>query len=252
MVSFGLTVANGNLLPMNFWNFAARTADGKIDHLDQAPPRGIYHHFTKLAIVTFGASPGATNCRAATGTSTDCGCCCTYSVGKGGGFSTIQQAIDALPRAGGEICLLPGDFYGNFTISSKHNVVIRGCGAHTHVKSGSLDPTRRKPSGGSKKVGKTHSAVFTVLDCENIELREFSITADTEDIGILMDRNPDSDERIFDYAASNKVIRLEELTVSRIRLAGHRRAVRPQSPHRAIYHHHGQCRKQVFSRLPER
>src|SRR5208282_3318996 len=123
VVGFGLTSANGNLLAMDYWSFSARTADGKIDPLDQAPPRGLHHHFTKLAIVTFGASAGATNCRAPTGAASECGCCCTTSVGQGGAFSTIQQAVDALPKTGGEICLLSGDFYENVTLSNLRNVV---------------------------------------------------------------------------------------------------------------------------------
>ncbi len=217
VVSFGLTLANGNFLPLNYWNFAARTADGKIEHLDQAPPRGIYHHFTKLAIVTFGASAGATNCRTTTSTSTECGCCCTYSVGTGGTYSTIQQAIDALTKTGGEICLLAGDFYENVTISNKRNVVIHGCGAQTNVYSASLNPSNPPAAGGSGGSGASGSAltaVFTVEDCENIEFREFSITADKEDIGILMDRKADLNQSVYEYLTSNEDIVLKELTVT--------------------------------------
>jgi hypothetical protein len=35
----------------DYWCFAARTADGDIDPLEQAPPLGIHHHFCKLAII---------------------------------------------------------------------------------------------------------------------------------------------------------------------------------------------------------
>ena len=215
VVSFGLTLANGNFLPMNYWNFAARTADGKIDPLDQAPPRGIYHHFTKLAIVTFGASAGASNCRTTTSSATDCGCCCTYTVGTGGAYGTIQQAVDAVTKTGGEICLLAGDFYENVTISKKRNLVIHGCGAQTHVYSASLNPSNPAPAGGSGASSSTLTAVFTLEDCENIEFREFCINADVEDIGILMEIKPDSDQRsIYEYLTSNEDILLEGLTVT--------------------------------------
>ena len=215
VVSFGLTLANGNFLPMNYWSFDARTADGKIEPLDQAPPRGVYHHFTKLAIVTFGTSAGAQNCRVgATGPSAECGCCCTYSVGKEGAYSAIQQAVDALPKTGGEICLLSGDFYENVTLRNKRNVVIRGCGAQTRVYSGSLNPNNRPAGGGTGGASGALTAVFTVEDCENIEFRAFSIIAGGEDIGILMDRKADPNQPIYEYLTSNKDIRLQELALA--------------------------------------
>jgi hypothetical protein len=211
VVSFGLTLANGNFLPMNYWSFDARTADGKIEPLDQAPPRGVYHHFTKLAIVTFGASAGANNCRALNGAASECGCCCTASVGAGGAYSTIQQAVDGVPATGGEICLLPGDFYENVTLSNKRNVVIRGCGAQTRVYSTSLNPNN--PAVGAGLSGRL-TAVFTLEGCENIVFREFAITADKQDIGVLMDRQTDAKETIYEYLTSNNDIVLQELNLT--------------------------------------
>ena len=41
----------------DYWVFAARTADGSIETVDNEPPRGILHHFAPLAIVTSGAPP---------------------------------------------------------------------------------------------------------------------------------------------------------------------------------------------------
>jgi len=35
------------------WSFAARAADASIEVLDRAPPRGIHHHYARLAIVNF-------------------------------------------------------------------------------------------------------------------------------------------------------------------------------------------------------
>jgi hypothetical protein len=35
----------------DYWCFAARTADGDIERLDQAPPQGIHHHYCMLAII---------------------------------------------------------------------------------------------------------------------------------------------------------------------------------------------------------
>lgn len=41
----------------DFWTFAARTADGSVENLKQAAPRGIHHHYCRLGIVDFTASP---------------------------------------------------------------------------------------------------------------------------------------------------------------------------------------------------
>src|SRR5262249_3536367 len=49
--------AAGTLHAGDYWVFAARTADGSIDKVVNAPPRGILHHFAKLAIVTSGNPP---------------------------------------------------------------------------------------------------------------------------------------------------------------------------------------------------
>jgi hypothetical protein len=60
-VSFDLRPATGGFNTGDFWTFAARTATGLVEKLDQAAPRGIHHHYARLSIVTFG-NP-ATDCR---------------------------------------------------------------------------------------------------------------------------------------------------------------------------------------------
>jgi len=60
-VTFSTTPAGGNLRVGDYWSFAARTADASVESLDHAPPRGIHHHYGRLAIVTF---PGTvSDCR---------------------------------------------------------------------------------------------------------------------------------------------------------------------------------------------
>jgi Family of unknown function (DUF6519)/Abnormal spindle-like microcephaly-assoc'd, ASPM-SPD-2-Hydin len=47
-----------------FWTFAARTADGSVETLTKAPPAGILHHYCRLGMVNFSASPPAvSDCR---------------------------------------------------------------------------------------------------------------------------------------------------------------------------------------------
>ena len=56
-VTFGLNSATGQFHIGDFWNFAARTADGTVEALDQASPLGIYHHYARLAVADLAASP---------------------------------------------------------------------------------------------------------------------------------------------------------------------------------------------------
>lgn len=50
-IQFGGT----NLRPGDYWNFAARSADGSIENLFQAPPKGIVRYYCPLALVKWGA-----------------------------------------------------------------------------------------------------------------------------------------------------------------------------------------------------
>lgn len=67
----GITIkfgnANGDTLHAgDYWVFAARTATGTIDVLENAPPRGILHHFARLALIKINADSNpelASDCR---------------------------------------------------------------------------------------------------------------------------------------------------------------------------------------------
>ena len=54
-VSFSLDPAGGNFKIGDYWVFAARTADGSVEILDDAPPRGILHHYCRLGFIHWGA-----------------------------------------------------------------------------------------------------------------------------------------------------------------------------------------------------
>ena len=41
----------------DYWNFTARTADGSVQALVQSPPLGIHHHYCRLGVVDFNATP---------------------------------------------------------------------------------------------------------------------------------------------------------------------------------------------------
>jgi hypothetical protein len=141
-VSFSADPIGGQLHVGDCWLFAARTADGSVDALQQAPPEGILHHFARLGFVTWTAKGGSfSDCRQFWPPAMDeCTGCCTVTVGDGinskGSFTDIQAAIDSLGIAGGEVCLGRGVFIVRNTIridASKKNVIVRGMGWATRI-----------------------------------------------------------------------------------------------------------------------
>jgi len=249
VVDFSLSPSGGAFNSMDFWNFSARTSDGSIDILTTAPPRGIFHHYTNLSVVTFGSSPSASDCRTAwpPAASDDCGCC-TYTVGDGvhshGQYTRIQKAINALPKRGGKICILPGNYYENVIIRGLSHVVISGCGWQTKVFSKSLrkattpaventtidvapaDKAYLYGDADSEIVSSGFKAVFTLIDCEHIELTSFAIRAATRQAGVLLDRpgklnnDPQTKQATDEVLAlrgfslvSNRDVKLSELLI---------------------------------------
>jgi hypothetical protein len=48
-----VALPGGSFQTGDFWNFSARTSDGSVEPLASAPPRGIRHHYCRLAVVEF-------------------------------------------------------------------------------------------------------------------------------------------------------------------------------------------------------
>jgi hypothetical protein len=99
----------------DWWVFAARAATASVEELDEAPPRGIRHHYARLAILQGGkvvddcrvVFPGECECEG------DCACtvCVTpQSHGNDDGPLTIQNAIDLVVKTGGRVCLTAGSY----------------------------------------------------------------------------------------------------------------------------------------------
>jgi len=210
-IAFGLALKNGGFQGMDYWNFTARTADGSIGPLVNAPPRGVAHHYTKLGIVTFTSTgaPTSNDCRnpVTTPAAGECGCCCSCTVGEGGKYGKIQQAVDSLPH-GGEICVLPGTYYEYVTIRGKRGVVIRGCGERTIVSSPLLQPGAG--AGGAAASGTP--AVFTIAGSEDIVIEALRINAAEGDVGVLMDRTAVYGEGSLN--APDRRLRLVDLEMS--------------------------------------
>jgi hypothetical protein len=133
----------------DFWRATVRT-EARDEILPRAimrpggvPPDGPIEVVAPLALLewnsTFGVAHELVNIR-------DCRpnlpaitnrACCTHVVGPGtsGGFLSIQAALDALPPAGGRICVLPGTYREAVRVARGGRIRITGCGAHTVVES---------------------------------------------------------------------------------------------------------------------
>ena len=101
-VQFSRDPATGVFRCNDYWSIAARTADASVEVLNGAPPRGIHHHYARLALVTF--PDDEIDCRVHWPPDFDGGCC-TVTVEPG---DDIQAAIDSLPAIGGCVCIKTG------------------------------------------------------------------------------------------------------------------------------------------------
>jgi hypothetical protein len=120
-VTFSVNPTGGPFHAGDYWVFAARAADASVEKLDKAAPRGIHHHFGRLAIVTF---PGpVSDCRVLWPPEECCDCTvCVTPESHNGRSLTIQQAVDKIKNTGGTVCLAPG----LYNISANNPVTIAG------------------------------------------------------------------------------------------------------------------------------
>ncbi|MBA2712759.1 MAG: hypothetical protein H0U55_04275, partial [Rubrobacteraceae bacterium] len=132
----------------DYWTFAARTAtDNKLERLVEAEPRGVAHHYCRLALVTWSeredgtASAEVQDCRnefpPLTELPTGSSSCCTVTVGDGvtskGDFTDIQAAVDAV-QGPGRVCVLPGEYKLDKPVTI-HGVglSVSGCGIQARI-----------------------------------------------------------------------------------------------------------------------
>lgn len=110
VVTFNTEPAGGRFKVGDFWVFAARTVDSSVEKLRRAPPRGVHHHYCRLAVVTFPST--ATDCRTLWPPEAGAGGCdctvCVSAESHNSGTLTIQKAIDEVLAQGGTVCLGPG------------------------------------------------------------------------------------------------------------------------------------------------
>jgi hypothetical protein len=167
----------------DFWLIPARAVTGEIEKLNNAPPRGIDHHFCRLALVTWKVdSKGAV-----TATVTDCRRrfpplteveeegCCTVTVGDGitstGAFKDIQKAVDSL-ESGGQVCVRPGTYRLDQTLEvTKKEVVLAGCGGVPEVVA---------PDG---------AVALRVRDADNVRVESLRLTADAPEGAVRVEQS---------------------------------------------------------------
>ena len=161
--------------PADFWTFEVRAGGvgnpmllvGDPASSAGAPPQGIFYHRVPLAEITWVGTVVSggdiEDCRRVFQPLTKIKTCCTYRVGDGihshGDFTKIQDAVNALPREGGEICVLPGSYSENVHIHERTNIVIHGCGTHTRVGAVPADAGAARPA-----FLLTHSAAIEIRD----------------------------------------------------------------------------------------
>ena len=186
----------------DYWSFAARTADASVETLAGAPPQGIHHHFSRLAILNF---PTVTDCRNLWppnfGGGDECCECsvCVTAESHNGGTLTIQKAIDQVKTTGGTVCLGVGNYFlrEGVNIAGAKSLCVRGQGSLTvlaHVGAGSailidgsVDVTLEKFSllaaartqGNRAIIAAHNTSALTIQRCgiSSVGTSDFAVTA---------------------------------------------------------------------------
>jgi hypothetical protein len=139
-VTFTTEPDGGSFRSGDYWISAARTADATIDEFEAAPPRGVHHHYCKLAIIEDGQKTG--DCRTKWPPDSGEACCdcsvCVTADSHNTGTLTLQSAVNQVTAVGGKICLGPGIYLitSPVTIARGSNIEISGHGLPQLVASG--------------------------------------------------------------------------------------------------------------------
>jgi hypothetical protein len=161
--------------PADFWIIAARpeSPNRVVPWLLETGrgPHGVRRYYAPLAVIQWTPAGNSVvgqvihDCREKFPPLTRIRTCCTYTVGDGtqsfGAFAKIQDAIDALPADGGEVCLLPGVYKENFRIVNRRGINVHGCGAHTVL----MDD------------GNAKGPIITITDSQHIAIHHLAIQA---------------------------------------------------------------------------
>jgi hypothetical protein len=134
-VDLDLSPASGAFGVGDYWTFTARTSDGSVGPLTEAPPEGVYHHYARLAVVTFPST--YSDCRMPWPPApTSCACTVCVEVAEyqkdPGAIAAALEQVSTL--GGGRVCLGPGTFplaTNPLQITGLKNVTLGGQGPAT-------------------------------------------------------------------------------------------------------------------------
>ncbi len=190
--------------PADFWTFQVRVGENPLTLIDNRRPQGIFYHRVPLAEIYWDANPAfgdkIEDCRRIFQPLTKLKTCCTYRVGDGinshGDFNEIQDAINALPKDGGEVCILPGVYEENIVLKAPHNrgVILKGCGRRTVIRS------------------KTDAPVIHVQYGQNITIESLAIEAHENNLGIFLE----GEERAAQDGPAQKEKYLKDIVLSQL------------------------------------
>lgn len=177
-----VTISGPDCVPGDFWIIAARpeTPTEVTPWLLQQgmAPQGVRRYYAPLAIIQWKVD-GQTvtgkvvsDCRDTFLPLVQQRQCCTRIVGDGvhshGEYNSIQDAINSLSPAGGQICILPGEYKENLIIEKRQHITLQGCGRRTRIK----------PAPGNGP------ALF-IVDSQHITVQQLAVEV-TEDIGVRL------------------------------------------------------------------
>jgi Family of unknown function (DUF6519) len=183
-----ITIDGNDRRADDFWIIAARpqSPNEVVPWLLKSgrAPHGVRRYFTPLAVIEWDMRPSppefrvVDDCRKPFLPLTRIRSCCTYTVGDGehstGQFTRIQDAINALPADGGEVCILPGVYTEAVNVTHRNNITIHGCCERTLVKA------------PQDSTGNGTAPVFTIADSTHIRIERLAITAFGGQPGVLV------------------------------------------------------------------
>jgi hypothetical protein len=158
----------------DYWLIPARTVPGRYGDIEwpqdgdepaAQAPLGIVHHYCRLAVLTVqqgdnGLIITPEDCRMKFPPLTELpqgkNCCCSVTVGIGGDFHDLQEAIDARPQEAKwwTVCVMPGLLGVKNTVTSDgaKNLTIRGCGNQSRIYGPAGKPVFKFSKGQDIKV----------------------------------------------------------------------------------------------------
>jgi hypothetical protein len=207
--------ADRHYRPGDYWIFPVRAGEIENDEnlVNYEVPHGVRYHRVPLAIVEWdpnrNTSVGGSihDCRRRFRPLTRLDTCCTVTVGDGrtslGDYTSIQDAIDALPREGGKVCILPGTYQENIRMVDLRNVTLSGCGMSTRL----MSPEPEDPDEPSPPA-------IHVVGGQGITVEDFAVRSHPTGVGLLFEGVDPA------FPESKRAARLNTVVVSRMLIGG--------------------------------